>query len=124
MGFQPYTVWGGGEDPHGGTELMNAVHTCSLKWPAAHVWFSQNFLCSSPAVCWICFSNGSSHLYALPSAIAVPFQNAPRTEWNGIVSSPLSTYRVYRTENRCFHPTIPGRQNSFPFAQFNENYWR
>ena len=28
--------------------------------------------------------------YALPSAMAVPFQNAPHTEWNGIVS----TYRV------------------------------
>ena len=87
---------------------MNVVHTCSLKWPAAHVWFSPNFLHSSPAICWICFPMddtqnsdsavqstkvlrepiqtikkwtvkicfNASHLYALPSAMAVPFQNS------------------------------------------------
>jgi len=42
--------------PHGGAQLMNVVHECSSKRPAAHSSCPRTSSNSSPAVCWIHFS--------------------------------------------------------------------
>jgi len=75
--------------PHGGTELMNVVHTCSLKWPAAHVWFSQNFLrLLTSRLLDLFFQRIFTYLCtAFSNGRTIPKCSTYRMEWSCVFSS-------------------------------------